>query len=334
MKKSISILLTLVLILSLAACGGTPATPTPAPAQPTPAAEAQDTVRDNSDITVAYAVSALTTQIFRDQVTALEAYAKEIGINFMYTACATESDKVTACENYIAMGVDVLLVHVGDALVYEDVMKEAQSKGIAWFSYDTNIEGSDAYYGWNNYSLGRAIGENAAIWINENFAEDEICNAASNNYPALPFLVERENGYRDAIEEFANCTVEWVAEGDGGIVEFGVTSGENFLQIGKEINLVVGINDSGCVGVYEAFEAAGYGTAAGSRVAIFGCDSDPEALELISKGTIYKGSINTGLVALAPDFIDICVDLANGQGGGDHWGDFIKVTIDNVADYM
>ena len=118
--------------------------------------------KENSDITIAYVTSALTTQIFRDQVTALEDYCKEIGVNFVYTAQEDEAKQLEACDNYISMGVDCLMVHVTNVDMFADTMKACQEAGIPWFSYDTKMEGDDAYYGWNNYDLGYAIGENAA----------------------------------------------------------------------------------------------------------------------------------------------------------------------------
>ena len=80
-------------------------------------------------------------------------------------------------------------------------MKACQEAGIPWFSYDTKMEGDDAYYGWNNYDLGYAIGENAAAWVNENFGEGDVVYAASNNMPTAAFLVTREQGYKDALDE-------------------------------------------------------------------------------------------------------------------------------------
>lgn len=171
--------------------------------------------KENSDITIAYVTSALTTQIFRDQVTALEDYCKEIGVNFVYTAQEDEAKQLEACDNYISMGVDCLMVHVTNVDMFADTMKACQEAGIPWFSYDTKMEGDDAYYGWNNYDLGYAIGENAAAWVNENFGEGDVVYAASNNYPSAAFLVTREQGYKDALDEKCDATIEWVAEANG-----------------------------------------------------------------------------------------------------------------------
>ena len=60
------------------------------------------------------------------------------------------------------------------------------------------------------------------------------------------------------LNELCGGKVNWVAEALGGHTTNGVTAGENWLQMGIDINLVVGINDAGCLGVYEAFNAADY----------------------------------------------------------------------------
>ena len=104
--------------------------------------------------------------------------------------------------------------------------------------------------------------------------------------------------------------MEWVAEGIGGNAANGVTAGDNFLQTGKDINLVVGINDGGCLGVLEAFNAAGYG---GDKVGISAGDATNDALNAVKEGGIYRGTVTTGLVSLAPDFIDLAVKLAQGE---------------------
>ena len=255
-------------------------------------------------------------------------------MNFLYSAQEQTDAQLEAIDNYIAMGVDCLIVHVTSADTFAESMKNCQEAGIPWFSYDTKIEGDDAYYGWDNYDLGYAIGTNAANWVNENFGAGDTVYAASNNYPSADFLLTREEGYKAALDELCEATIDWVVEAEGGTTDNGVTAGENFTQCGYDLNLVCAINDSGLCGVYQAFQAAGYGDP--ETLGLFGCDSDPEALDAIAEGGIYKGTINTGLVKLAPEFIDIAVGLAKGDESakGDHWGDFTLITADNVEEWM
>ena len=65
---------------------------------------------------------------------------------------------------------------------------------------------------------------------------------------------------------------------------------ETALQKFPEIGGVLGINDAGNLGAYQALEAAGKGA---DDVFIFGIDCDPQAVELIDKGSMYKGCVDT-----------------------------------------
>lgn len=335
-RNLLSLLMALTLLLSvLSGCSGNTANNSNKDASTNaPDSASTSGTQDLSDITIAYVTNGLTTQIFRDQVTAMEEYSKEIGCNFVYTAVDDVDAQLAAIDNYIAMDVSCLIVHVTSVETFQDSMKNCQAAGIPFFAYDTNIEGSDAYYGWDNYAMGYAIGTNAANWVNENFGPGDTVYAASNDRKIFDFLVVREQGYKDALDELCEADIEWVIEAPGGNTERGVTAGENFIQCGYDLNLVCAINDSGLCGVYQAFQAANYGE--GKTLGLFGCDSDPEALAAIAEGGIYKGTINTGLVALAPEFIDIAVGLAQGDESarGEHLGDFIMITAENVDDWM
>ena len=338
MKKLMALLLSAVMLGSLAGCGDGSAKKEEAPP---PASEekkeeekkeeaGEPAAKELSDITVAYVCSDLGNEIFAMQVEAMEAYAKDKGINFLYKPSIDTAAKISAIENYISTGVDTIICHVQDGPAMASVMKEAQAAGVKFFAYDTNVDGADAYFGWKNYDLGYAIGKNAAEWVNATFKSDETVYAASCNYPSANFLVEREQGYKDALKELAP-NVEFIMEGVGGNAANGVTAGENFLQSGKELNLVVGINDGGCLGVYEAFKAANYG---GDKVGIFGCDATNDGLNAIAEGGIYRGTITTKLIALAPDFMEIAIDLAQSKGGGEFYGPTEPITSANVQEYI
>ena len=331
MKKVVALVLALAMSLSLVACGGSDSS-SAAPSSGTPSSAASTAGKDLSDITVAYVCSELTNEIFAMQVEAMEAYAKEIGVNFVYKQTKDTGEKITACENYISSGVDAIICHVQDGPAMVDVVNEAHNAGVKFFAYDTDVEGADTFYGWDNYDYGYAIGTNAANWVNETFEKGDTVYAASCNHTAN-FLIIREQGYKAALEELCpDITVEWVAEGIGGNAANGVTAGENFLQTGKDINLVVGINDGGCLGVLEAFNAAGYG---GDKVGIFAGDATNDALNAVKEGGIYRGTVTTGLVSLAPDFIDLAVKLAQGEAvDRENFGPTTLITAENVDEFM
>ncbi|NLL91195.1 MAG: sugar ABC transporter substrate-binding protein [Ruminococcaceae bacterium] len=335
-KNLLAIFLVLIMIFSLlVACNKGAEEKDPDVAdKPTEETVTEDTGSEESlsDIQIAYVSGDLANEIFATQVEAMQKYSDEIGVTFLNTPCKDDPAKISAIENYVEMGVDVIIVHVGVAETLKDSMEFAQSKGIKFFAYDTAIEGCDAFFGWDNYDYGYAIGAAAANWVNENFKDGEVCNAVSANYPSYEFLVIREQGYIDAINELCGDKVNWVGEAVGGTTANGVTAGENWLQMGVDINLVVGINDAGCLGVYEAFNAAGYG---GDKVAIYAGDAVSDALNAMTQpDSIYRGTVLTGLVYYAPQFIDICVNMAQGNPEHYYYGGLWFVTNDNVEAYM
>lgn len=283
------------------------------------------------DIQIAYVSGLLTNEIFAMQVEAMTEYANEIGVTFLNTPCADDAAKISAVENYIQAKVDVIICHVSTVSAMTDVMKEAQDAGIKFFAYDTAIDGCDAFFGWDNYDYGWSIGANAANWVNDTFSEDETCYAYSANYPSADFLVIRESGYVDAINELSNCNVVWVSEAQGGSTVNGVTAGENWLQMGQPINLVVGINDAGVLGVKEAFTAADL---SGDKLGLFAGDATSDAIAaMMEDDAIYRGTVLTGLVNYADMFIDISVNLARGYEEHYYYGGLWFITPDNVAAY-
>lgn len=352
-KRLLAVLLACSVFAGLTACAAAPAAAPAAPAaeekqeEAAPAEETKEEAeaaveeaveqageeKDLSDIQIAYVSGLLTNEIFAMQVEAMQKYCDEIGVQFLNTPCADDAAKISACENYIQAGVDVIICHVSTVAAMTDSMHQAQEAGIKFFAYDTPIDGCDAFFGWDNYDYGWSIGMNAVNWVNEHFGEDDTCYCYSVNYPDADFLVVRESGYVDAINENAKCKIEWAGAGKGGSTVNGVTTGENWLQNGKPINLVVGINDAGALGVLEAFNADGRFEGK-DDIAIFAGDATSDAIRAMQEeGTLYKGTVLTGLVNYAAQFIDISVNLAQGNPEHYYYGGLWFITPENVAAY-
>jgi ABC-type sugar transport system substrate-binding protein len=278
--------------------------------------------------TIAYVSASLSNEVFANQVRAMEVYCREKGYTFLNKPEEYTQDRITSCENYISQGdVDVIICHIESPEAMLPTMELAQSRGIKWFAYDSEMEGADVNFSVkSNYDFGQSCAITAEPWIKATFSPDEPVYAASANYPATPFCVERDNGYRDYLKE--KCpNVVWVAEGVGGNQPNGVTAGENFLQTGYYINLVLGINDGGVLGVYEAFKAAGH---VGDKVGLFGLDATKDAIAAIREGGIYRGTVSTNLSGLAGTFIDLAVSAVTDGPQGSHYFDMIPITTENL----
>jgi ribose transport system substrate-binding protein len=270
--------------------------------------------------------------IFAEFITALETSATENNVDFRFTEGIDDAKKIAAIENYVAAGVDVIICQVGNPEATKPAMEAAQAAGVKFISYDMDTEGSDAFFGVNNSDFGYAIGKNAAEWINATFDAEQEVKVGMTNYPPLQFLVEREQGIEQALSEISpNATI--VVRAQGGFKDEGFSAGEAWVQSQPDLNVVVGINDDGVLGVYEAFKAAG--KADSDTIGFFGGDATQEACALISDGATYRMSVSTALTRIAPDFISVAASLGKGEAiEHDHMFPLYPVDKDNVADFI
>lgn len=137
----------------------------------------------------------------------------------------------------------------------------------------------------DNITIAEAAGTAAGEYAAAN-ASGPV-QVAMLDYPSIPILIDRA----DAIEASmlaAYPDAEFVGRFLGGTADNGQKSMETALQAFPGIGAVVGINDAGNLGAYQALKAAGK-----EDVFIFGIDCDPQAKDLIDEGSMYKGCVDT-----------------------------------------
>lgn len=131
---------------------------------------------------------------------------------------------------------------------------------------------------------GVAAGEYAAATYG-----DEPIQMVITDYPSIESLVARADMIQEGFES-VYPDAEFLPRILGGTPENGVASMETALQANPDITGVLGINDAGNLGAYQALVNAGK---TADDVFIFGIDCDPQAVELIDQGTMYKGCVDT-----------------------------------------
>ena len=298
-------------------------------------AEAQKDLLDGTGVKIAFVISDLSNEIFIELMEACKTEAEKLGATFTFCEAQEVVDKIAAIENYTSAGMNVIISHVSDPDAMQPCIAEAQAQGIKFFAYDTDTATSDMFFGADNYQLGYKIGENAAKWINANFSPDEKVKVGIGSYPAFAFLVTREEGIRAALTELAPNSEVVVAQ-QAGFVPEGVEVGEVWVQSNPDLNVICGINDSGIVGIYQAFDAAGIDVSAGNnKLGFFGCDATAEAMKLISAGSAFRGTIALSLVSAADIFMKDAVTLANGGTvEHDYIFEMVEVDTSNCAEFM
>ena len=321
MKKIWTILLAVVLALALGTCAL--------------AEDVDPALLNGEGIQIAFVISDLSNEIFIELMEACETEAEKLGATFTFTEAQEVVDKISAIENYTSAGMDVILCHVSDPGAMQPCIAEAQAQGVKFIAYDTDTETSDMFFGADNFELGRIIAENASKWINANFSPDETVKVGIGSYPEFAFLVTREEGIRAGLAEYCP-NAEVVVAQQAGFVPEGVGVGEVWVQSNPDLNCIIGINDSGIVGIYQAFEAGGIDVSAdNNKLAFFGCDATAEAMNLIGSNTAFRGTIALDLVGAADVFMQRAVILANGGTvEHDYIFDMVQVDTSNYEQYL
>jgi ABC-type sugar transport system substrate-binding protein len=112
---------------------------------------------------------------------------------------------------------------------------------------------------------------------------------AITDYPSIESLVARADTIEQAFKaEYPAANI--VGRFQGGTAENGQKSIETALQKYPNITGILGINDAGNLGAYQALKSAGKKP---DEVFIFGIDCDPQAVSLIKAGDMYRGCVDT-----------------------------------------
>lgn len=289
------------------------------------------TANAEEQIKIGFSIQDISNPTWSEMWTHMQEKADELGAQITLSDCKADPAKqIDSLENFIEGGYDVIIVHCFDAESATSTLEKAKEKGIKIVAYDTVLDIADSNFGLDNYEVGRQIARNAADWIEETF-EDGKCEVGVCNYPLNQVCLDRAEGILDGMAEYAP-NAEIVAEAQAGYTDEGIEVGENFMQAHPDMKVVVGIDDAGLLGVYEAVKAAGKEA---DDFGMFGIDALEESLKLISENTIFRSTIYLDLNTIGEKMVQTAVDLVEGKEVEEMtYFPMENITIDNVADYM
>lgn len=233
----------------------------------------------------------------------------------------TQIDQV---EDLISQNIDLMFVNPVDAdgiIPALDALKEAE---IPMFGFDTQVGDMSylvSYAGSDNYNAGYVCGEDLAKKVPEG---GDILVLDS---PTMQSVVDRTNGFLDAIEE-SGVTFTVVGQQDAqGNQQVANEKATDLLTANPDVVAIFGGNDPTALGAYAAADAAGVSPL------IYGVDGSPDVKALL-KDTMIEG---TG--AQSPITIGKTIaETAYAWLAGEEVEAFIPietflVTADNVDDY-
>lgn len=244
-------------------------------------------------------------------------------------SAAKQAEQIESLTN---AGYDGIIMLPAESAALSPVAKEAMDKGTKILTFVTKLENQDSHINSDAYVYGGMLGKSAGEWIKEHWADEEVVEVGMLTYNSIPECITRQEGMVTEMQKIApNAKV--VAEMDAASPEEGMAAAENFLQAHPNIKVIIGINDGGATGAYQAVISSG---SYDKDFFIGGTDGIKEALELIQK----EDSIYRCTVSINPYDIGIrnAQNLKNMVDGKDFWEeemyDLQLVTKDNVADFI
>lgn len=171
--------------------------------------------------------------------------AKKTNPNVKITAVGFEYDlgkQVTQIDNFIAAGVDMILLNPGDPKAIGPAIKKAQAAGILVVAVDTAAEGADATVTTNNVQAGE---------ISCQYIVDKLGGKGDviiQNGPQVSAVIDRVNGCKSVFAKAPGIKVLSSDQDGKGSREGGLTVAQGYLTRYPKIDAIFDINDPQAIG--------------------------------------------------------------------------------------
>ena len=169
-------------------------------------------------------------------------------------AAQDNSKQIADIENFVQMGVDLIITSPNEATPLTNAVSAAYDAGIPVILLDRKIDGDKytQFIGADNVDMGRIAGE----YVADTLLPDggKVCEI--NGLEGTSGGIDRDNGFREGIKK--NDKIEIVAVNNADwLREKAITVAEEMLQTNDEIDLFLALNDPMAEGAYIAAKNAG-----------------------------------------------------------------------------
>ncbi len=198
--------------------------------------------------------------------------------------------QVTAMENMIGAGAQVILITVSDSKAIVPAIRRARARGVLVIALDSPtdpVSATDALFATDNYKAGQLIGQYARRALGTAAAQI----ATLDLLPGHPVGAQRHNGFLSGFGLTAPAAnvntlgqpaaVVCMADSYGDQAK-GQTAMENCLQKNPGINVVYTINEPTAAGAFKALKAAGRE----KRVVLVSVDGGCQGVRDVGAGAI------------------------------------------------
>lgn len=350
MKKATALLLALCMMFSLFACGNTNDTPTDNPGQNTSAPETDKPEEPSQPASsgegkkVGFVLVGLGGDFFQQLSAAYEKTMTDLGWEAYYADGNFDpATQIQACENYIAMGVDVLVIWSVAAEAMNGVIDQAMEAGIKVISFVVPTEKYDALMLSDDAKLAGSLAKLAAKWIDEKYADAPdhsvpvavFSNRTSENTVAQADMLLKIEDYSQKAKFITEveCTDETAPVGQA--------AAENLYITNPDIKVFITPHNGLANGINSYFTGLSSPVTDYSDMGIFCINGDSSTAENIQKSindeTPLRGTVMTGGVQdTANDLRDVILGIMDGslETGHLQYAGTLFVYADTVDEYI
>lgn len=256
-----------------------------------------------------------------------EAKAKEINPNAKVLAVSADYDlnkQFTQIDNFIASGVDLILLNATDPKAIISAVKKAQAAGIVVVGVDVAAAGADATVQTNNVQAGQIACQ---------FITDKLGGKGDviiQNGPQVSAVIDRVNGCKEVLAKSTGIKVLSSDQDAKGSREGGLNVMQGHLTRFAKIDAVFAINDPQAIGTDLAAKQLGR-----KEMIITSVDGAPDIEGALKGNTLVQASSSQDPYAMAQLAVQVGYDIMNGKKPADPMVLMPSklITRDNVGEY-
>jgi ribose transport system substrate-binding protein len=205
-------------------------------------------------------------------------------------------------DNFIASGVDMIVVNAADPAAIEPAIKRAQEAGIVVVAVDVSAAGADATVQTNNIEAGQKACEYIANKLN---GEGKV---VIMNGPPVSAVVDRVNGCKEVLGQHPGIEILSDSQNGKGSREGGLEVMIGLLTANPELDGVFTINDPQAIGADLAAKQLGR-----TDLFITSVDGAPDIEDALKSDTLIEASSAQDPYRMAQMAVEVGYQIMQGE---------------------
>ena len=212
--------------------------------------------------------------------------------------------QVNEIDNFIAAGVDFILLNPGDPKAITPAIKKAQAAGIPVVAFDTAAEGADAAITTDNVMAGS---------VSCQYIADKLKGKGDvviENGPQVSSVIDRVNGCKQVLAKYPGIKILSDDQDGKGSRDGGMAVAQGYLTRFPKIDAIFTINDPQAIGTALAAKQSKR-----SEFFITSVDGSPDIEAALKDPALamIEGSASQDFYAIPKVSAETAIDLINGK---------------------